>query len=131
MVVEKAVHAAKPERMGPVDLTIRRQQAAAHVNDADAFHEADEAFHAALAELAGHPGIWAVASQAKLQIDRARRLTLPVLGRMNQVINEHLTIRRCIASRDLDGAKAAMIGHLDAVMFDIDELKGRFPTYFI
>ncbi len=62
---------------------------------------------------------------------RARRMTLPVLGRMEQVIAEHEEIRAHLAARDVDGAKKAMERHLGAVIPDVAELKGRYPDYFI
>ena len=131
ITVELAARHATPERLAAVDLAIRRQKGAAHAGDTDAFHEADEGFHAAIADLSGHPGIWALLSQAKIQMDRARRLTLPVLGRMEQVIAEHETIRTHLAARDEEGAKAAMALHLSAVIPDVAALKGRYPDYFI
>ncbi|WP_152047552.1 GntR family transcriptional regulator [Aureimonas psammosilenae] len=131
ITVEKAAEMAAPERLDALELTVRRQKAAAAVQDKDAFHEADEAFHARIADLAGHPGIWTLLAQVKVQIDRARRLTLPVLGRMEQVIGEHETILACIAKNDAMGAKNAMMVHLGAVIPDVAELKGRYPNYFV
>lgn len=131
ITVEKAAQAATPQRLAMIDLAIGRQKAAARVNDTDAFHEADEAFHAAVADLAGHPGIWTLLTQVKVQVDRARRLTLPMLGRMDQVMAEHVTIRDAIAAGDADAAKTAMQAHVSAVIPDVDTLKGRFPNYFI
>lgn len=131
ITVEMATHAATPRRMAAIDLAIGRQKAAALVNDSDAFHESDEAFHAAIADLAGHPGIWVMLSQVKVQVDRARRLTLPALGRMEQVLGEHARIRDFIAAGDVEAAKAAMSVHVSAVIPDVDELRGRFPHYFV
>lgn len=131
ITVEKAAQVAHPARMAAIDLAIGRQKAAALVNDTDAFHEADEAFHAAVADLAGHPGIWTLLTQVKVQVDRARRLTLPMLGRMDQVMAEHAVIRDAIAAGDAEAAKAAMAVHVSAVIPDVEALKGRFPTYFI
>ena len=131
ITVEKAAEAALPERLEPLRHAIRRQKAAAAADDKDTFHEADEAFHAAIAELADHPGIWVLLTQVKVQMDRARRLTLPVLGRMDQVIAEHEIILDRIAANDPTGAKDAMMTHLSAVIPDVAELKGRYPNYFV
>jgi DNA-binding GntR family transcriptional regulator len=131
ITVEHAALKATPEGLAGIDLAIRRQKGAAHAGDTDTFHEADEAFHAAIAELSGHFGIWTLLAQVKIQIDRARRLTLPVLGRMEQVIAEHEEIRAHLLARDAQGAKAAMTRHLSAVLPDVAELKGRYPDYFI
>ncbi len=33
-----------------------------------------------IAEIAGYPGIWQHLKPVKMQIDRARRMTMPILG---------------------------------------------------
>nr|AAC02675.1 transcriptional regulator [Sinorhizobium fredii] len=66
----------------------------------------------------------------KLQIDRARRLTLPVPGRMATVTEEHAAIRDAIAAHDKDCASAAMMLHLGAVIPDVEALRQHHPDYF-
>ena len=66
----------------------------------------------------------------KVQIDRARRLTLPALGRMDNVVREHIVIRDAIASHDVDAAREAILHHLSAVIPDVVELRTRYPDYF-
>jgi GntR family transcriptional regulator, rspAB operon transcriptional repressor len=109
---------------------IRRQEIMSSLGDADGFHALDEAFHETIADLAGHPGVWKVAHQAKSQIDRCRRMTLPVEGRMRSVVNEHRTILDGIADRTPARAVGAMERHLSAVLPDARDLKERFPDFF-
>src|ERR1700728_670711 len=68
---------------------LERQREADAANDRDAFHHADEAFHAGIADVAGHPGIWTLIQQVKIHVDRYRRLTLPQQGRIARAIEEH------------------------------------------
>lgn len=131
ITVEKAAERAEAGRLRALERLVRRQKACAAAGDNDGFHEADEAFHAAIAELAGHPGIWALVTQAKVQLDRARRLTLPILGRAEQVIVEHEAMLARIAANDATGARSAMEGHLGAVIPDVAEIRTRHPDYFI
>ncbi len=131
VTVEKAAENAAPGRLGSLDAAIRRQRASAAIADNDGFHEADEAFHAAIADLSGYPGIWTLLAQAKVQLDRARRLTLPILGRAEQVLAEHETIRERIAASDPAGARAAMEAHLSAVIPDVAAIRSRHPDYFV
>ena len=128
VTVEAAASAGAAHRL---DEAIDRQRAAAAREDTRAFHEADEAFHEALAAGAGYPGIWRLLRSVKVQIDRARRLTLPAPGRMRQVIGEHVLIRDAVASGDVAGARAAMKAHLDVVIPDVVLLRGRHPGYFV
>ena len=59
---------------------LERQREANAAGDNDAFHQADETFHAAIAEIAGYPGIWTLIQQVKVHVDRYRRLTLAAGG---------------------------------------------------
>jgi len=128
--VEAATASATAADIARLDAIIARQRVHAAHNETSLFHEQDEAFHEAIAGIAGYPGIWAILKTVKIQIDRARRLTLPALGRMDSVIEEHVTIRNAIAAHDVRGARAAMMHHLSAVIPDVAELRIMHPDYF-
>lgn len=131
VTVEAAARSTASDRAARLDAIILRQKAMAEIGDTDGFHEADEFFHAALAALGGHPGIWTLLMQVKVQIDRARRLTMPVLRRMDQVIAEHTEIRDHVVAGDVEAARAAMTKHLGAVIPDVELLRDRYPDYFV
>src|SRR6202048_1987428 len=95
------------------------------------FHAADEAFHAAIAEAAGHPGIWRFIEQVKIQVDRYRRLTLPVPGRMRRVLAEHAAIVGASEAHDGPGAAAAMAAHLENLCASIRDVRDLNPDYFV
>ncbi|WP_291312283.1 MULTISPECIES: GntR family transcriptional regulator [unclassified Devosia] len=97
---------------------VEQQREAAEANDRGAFHRADEAFHAKIAEVSGFPGIWRQVLQVKVQVDRYRRLTLSQQGRMAQVIADHERILAGIAAGNADDAERGMAHHLDAVLPD-------------
>lgn len=102
---------------------VERQREASAAEDTDAFHEADEGFHAKIAEVSGHPGIWRLVLQVKVQVDRFRQLTLALPHRMVDVIADHEKVLERIEASDPDGAVSAMIRHLDAVLPALDEIK--------
>ncbi len=114
-----------------LDAAIDAQRGLAARGDTRGFHDADEAFHETIALLAGHPNIWRLLRQVKVQLDRARRLTLPALGRMGQVIAEHALIRDAVAAGDAARARTAMTAHLGIVVPDVARLRGLHPDYFI
>jgi DNA-binding GntR family transcriptional regulator len=122
---------AGPDLLDSLDAIVARQKLMAQTGDRDGFHVADEAFHRAIAGLAGYPGLWSVAQSAKMQVDRCRRLTLPVPGRMAQVIGEHEDILARLRAGDEAGARAAMVAHLTIVLPDLTELQARHPDYFV
>src|SRR3979490_871145 len=79
---------------------LERQREASAAGDIETFHQADELFHATVAEVAGYPGIWKFIQQVKVHVDRYRRLTLPQLGRIPKVISEHEAVLTAIEARD-------------------------------
>jgi DNA-binding GntR family transcriptional regulator len=129
--VEKAAECADAEDLARLDDILARQRFLAGRQDMNGFHEADEAFHEAIARIADYGGIWNYLKPVKVQIDRARRLTLPALGRMDQVIGEHEIIRDAIAGHDPAAACEAMKIHLSAVIPDIEQLRADYPDWFV
>jgi DNA-binding GntR family transcriptional regulator len=129
--VEKAAECADAGGIALLDDILARQRFLSERQDMNGFHEADEAFHEAIAHIADYDGIWDYLKPVKVQIDRARRMTLPALGRMNHVIGEHAIIRDAIAAHDSKAACEAMKIHLGAVIPDVEELRSAYPNWFI
>ena len=119
--------AAGRDRLAAV---LAEARAAADRGDQDGFHAADEAFHAALAEAAGYPGLWQVVRRVKLQVDRFRRLTLPEPGRFARVLAEHDAVLRAVAARDPAGAAAAMGAHIGGLLLDLGPIAHAHPDDF-
>jgi GntR family transcriptional regulator, rspAB operon transcriptional repressor len=125
-----AAQRATPSQIMNLQAILQRQREADTVFDREGFHRADEAFHASIAEVAGHPGIWRLILQVKVHVDRYRRLTLPVAGRMTQVIAEHVPILAAIEAHDPIAARAAMESHLARLLRDISETQHTNPEFF-
>ena len=109
---------------------LERQREASAAKDSDTFHQADELFHATIADVAGYPGIWKFIQQAKVHVDRYRRLTLPQHGRIAFVITEHEAVLRAIEAHDPDGAKRAMETHLESLLENISATQHINPEFF-
>jgi GntR family transcriptional regulator, rspAB operon transcriptional repressor len=109
---------------------LERQREADAAGERDAFHQADEMFHAAIADVAGYPGIWTLILQVKVHVDRYRRLTLPQQGRMAQVIAEHDAVLEAIEAHNPAGARAAMEFHLERLLANISATQGINPEFF-
>lgn len=129
--VEHAATIANAADIELLDDILARQRFHAERRDLNAFHEADEAFHEAIAKIAGHPGVWSVLKSVKVQIDRVRRLTLPALDRFQFILDDHLTIRNTIMAHDAKSAIAAMKKHLTTVIPDVKKLRESYPDYFV
>jgi DNA-binding GntR family transcriptional regulator len=109
---------------------LERQREADAAGDSDAFHQADETFHATIAEVAGYPGIWTLIQQVKVHVDRYRRLTLPQVGRIKRAIGEHEAILDAIEAHDPNAARGAMELHLERLLADISATQSINPEFF-
>jgi DNA-binding GntR family transcriptional regulator len=130
VAVRSAATRASGSQLLGIRAILKRQEEAAEASDADAFHAADEAFHASIAEAAGYPGIWTLVQQVKVQIDRYRRLTLPQTGRMKRVLQEHAAVATALAGRDAERAARAMGHHLDGLQSSLPDIRKINPDFF-
>lgn len=130
-VVEKAAGHITADRIGQLRAILAEQRRCTQALDANGFHRGDEAFHAALAQIAGYAGIWRTIQQTKAQVDRFRRLTLPIEGRMKGVIEEHERVVDALEAGHPEQAGCAMREHLDHVLPVIEVTRAFRPDYFI
>lgn len=100
-------------------------------SERERFHVADESFHAEISAASGFPGLWRVAQQVKVQLDRYRRLTLPEEGRMPRIVDEHAAILDAIRRHDGAGASSAMAAHLGKLLADLEAVIARQPDFFL
>lgn len=125
-----AAERATPSQILALQSILERQREASADGDSDAFHQADETFHATVADVAGYPGIWKYIQQVKIHVDRYRRLTLPQRGRMPKVIVEHEAVLTAIEAHDAEGARRAMETHLENLLENISTTRYINPEYF-
>jgi DNA-binding GntR family transcriptional regulator len=109
---------------------LERQREASAAGDSETFHQADELFHATIAEVAGYPGIWKFIQQVKIHVDRYRRLTLPQPGRIPKVITEHEAIVTAIEAHEPERARRAMEAHLESLLDNISATQHINPEFF-
>ena len=126
-----AAERATPAQMAEIEAILKRQREVSARGDQDAFHHADEAFHAAIAEAAGLPRLWTLVQHVKVQVDRVRRLTLPQKGRMPLLIREHAAVAAAIRRRAPHEAALRMSEHLDRLLRELEDLRDLNPDFFI
>jgi GntR family transcriptional regulator, rspAB operon transcriptional repressor len=130
LTVRRAAEDADAAVVAGLRQIVDRQQKLERRGDRDGFHAADDGFHAAIADAGGHPGIWRLIEKVKIQVDRYRRLTLPMPGRMGRVVDEHAAVVAAIAAGDPDQAAAAMATHLDGLNASIGDIRDLNPEFF-
>jgi GntR family transcriptional regulator, rspAB operon transcriptional repressor len=113
-----------------LEANIDRQRAAHADQDVATFYILDEGFHQALVERSGFPGVWRVAQRAKVHLNRARRLSLPAISTIGELIDQHAAILARLAAGDGPGAEAALAQHLRMVLADLPALQQRYSDFF-
>ena len=129
-IIAKAAARITPDGVKRLEQILKLQAASINANNKKQFHQTDEDFHAALVEISGFTSVWPLILQAKTQIDRYRQLTLPVYGRMNEVLAEHKEVLNAIKTGDPKQAQTAMQTHLDQVLPLLEETRKNQPDYF-
>lgn len=125
-----AAHASK-DQIAEIQALLDHQARVGAAGDMEAFHRADEAFHAAIARIGRYPGIWDLVRQVKVHVDRYRRLTLPIEGRMKMVVEEHRAVLEAMKAGDADLAVARMEDHLGKLQLEISVIRDMWPDYFV
>lgn len=129
-IIEKAAGQAQPEDIARLKKILADQQACVDAADDRGFHQCDESFHEAIASVAGLPGAWKIIQQTKIQVDRYRRLTLTMPGRMVNVIAQHEAVVKALECGLAQDAATAMREHLDFVLPFANVAKTLRPEFF-
>lgn len=108
---------------------LTRQKAAESLDTFDVFDSIDREFHRKLYEKTGILQLWANVRRQSVNLDRLRRLNLPMPGKMQTVLMEHEAIVEAIASGKVENATAALRTHLSGTLSVIDAIRAKFPTF--
>jgi DNA-binding GntR family transcriptional regulator len=115
---------------GLIDL-VERQAVCLASGDLGLFTEIDMAFHRRLYEAAAVPDLWSMMRSRSGNLDRLRRLHLPLNGKAQSIIVEHTQIARAIERGDAPGAQAQVRTHLSGTLSAIDALRLRYPDLLL
>jgi DNA-binding GntR family transcriptional regulator len=105
---------------------------AALVADGDipGFYTLDAAMHELLLSFTGFPKLAQVSETAWLHVNRARQLILPVPGRVEATLTEHLAILAALERRDPVAARSAIQAHLRQLITYLEPLERDRPELF-
>ncbi|MCF3964514.1 GntR family transcriptional regulator [Streptomyces fuscigenes] len=125
-----AVGRASPRDLTDLRRLLRAQGDAAEDADMDGFFRLDEDFHARLMAVGGHASAWPVVAQAKAQLDRARRLSLPLTQQLPLLIGQHTAVVDLLEAADPAAAEESLREHLRLVFSDVEKIRRRHPELF-
>jgi DNA-binding GntR family transcriptional regulator len=108
---------------------LRYQNAAVNADDRPGFHRLDLSFHDLLIGAAGFPRVRAMVENARLALDRVRRL-LASPRRHVVTFQEHVAIVDAIEAGKAEAARTAMLAHIEAVMVELEAFSQTHPQVF-
>lgn len=126
---QRAIRAGTPDT-AEIQRLVDENYAAARAQDFDAFFDTDEQLHENVFVLAGLPSLWDVVRSTKMQLDRLRRLSLPLSTLNPEVMNEHQQIVDALRARDEAGGVEVIEKHATRIFAIVGELKAEHPSYF-
>jgi len=109
---------------------IEEQELADREGNAALFYRSDEAMHQEIARISGLPLVWRYIEEAKVQMDRVRRLSLISAQSFVGLIAQHRRIVTAIAAKDSGGIRDSVREHLRQVLPDIEDLREKRPEFF-
>lgn len=137
--LREAIELAAVERIAPVITddqlaqlrrSIAVQAALVEHGDIPGFYAQDAGMHELLLSFTGFRRLAQVSETAWLQVNRARRLILPVPGRVQQTLEEHRAILAALEARDPVAARAAVRHHLGQLVTYLEPLERTHPEFF-
>ena len=108
-----------------------KQQISVDFNDGEKLCQLDQILHKYLVQVGRSDMVWNVIENAKLQLNRVRMLTYPMVGYMQIIVDQYLETVERLCSRDERKAVAAMKNHLDEILQRFKILVKEFPDYFV
>ncbi len=91
------------------------------------FARLDMEFHRRMVDAAGMSELWTLIRRRSGNLDRLRRLHLPMNGKARSILDQHAEIAHCIARGDAQGARHAVRTHLSGSLDAIDALREPYP----
>jgi DNA-binding GntR family transcriptional regulator len=128
--IERVAARATDDDIAALHASLDRQAERLAAGDTPGFHREDAAMHEFLLSLTGFRHLARVSETAWLQVNRARRLILPVPGRIEATLEEHRAIVAAIAARDPTAARVAIQSHLRQLLRHLEPLERERPDFF-
>lgn len=126
-----AVRAAGDDALAPAREVVAQQRTIAGDDAAmGRFAGLDREFHRRLFSLAGQDALHALMVARSADLDRVRRLHLPVKGKRLEILRDHTAILDAIAAGDPAGTAVAVRRHLSGTTTWLDALIQQHPDYF-
>jgi GntR family transcriptional regulator, rspAB operon transcriptional repressor len=128
--IEQVAQTITPNQLAALRHNVGLQERFFADGDTAGFYAMDGAMHTMLLSFTGFPKLAQVSQTAWLHVDRARRLILPVPGRVAATLDEHRAILAALEARDPIRARLAVQAHLRQLVTYLAPLERDRPDLF-
>jgi DNA-binding GntR family transcriptional regulator len=128
--IERVAETVTDEQLALLRRSLRLQEALVADDDRAGLYAEDAAMHALILSFTGFRKLAQVSETAWLHVNRARRLNLPLPGRLAATVAEHRAIITALAARDPVAARTATRHHLRQLLALIEPLERERPELF-
>ena len=110
---------------------VARQRMALERGDLESFARADLEFHRALYQAGDVGDLWLLVRRLSGNLDRLRRLHLPLNSKAQRILDDHSEIAGAIAAGDSERARNAVRRHLSGTLSELDALREKYPDFVL
>lgn len=128
--IERVAESIRDEDLIALRRNLTVQAALVAAGDAEGFYAEDSAMHERILSLTGFPKVARVSETAWLHVSRARKVILPVPGRIAATLDEHHAILAALEARDPVAARATLRHHLRQLLTYLEPLERERPDLF-
>ena len=104
---------------------VSRQRNCLDIDDLEGFTRVDMEFHLAMYEQAHLPDLWLNMRSKSGNLDRLRRMHLPLNGKAQSILDEHTQIARYIGAGDAEKARNHVRQHLSGTLNVLNALREK------
>lgn len=116
---------------GALDDLIVRQRQALERDDLENFTRIDLEFHRTLYQAADISDLWQLVRRLSGNLDRLRRLHLPLNSKAQRILADHSDIATAIAAGNSAQARDAVRRHLSGTLSQINALREQYPDFVL
>jgi len=128
--IEMVAERISEEQLVALRRNITVQAALLADGDIAGFYQLDGEMHELIRSFTGYRKLSVVADTAWVHVERARRLVLPVDGRVAATLEEHRAILATLEARDPQAARTVMRLHLRKLVTYLEPLERSHPELF-
>jgi len=130
-IVNGLAKTANPEVAKLLQAALTKQRACLEADDLGGFILFDQEFHKTMYNAAQLMSVWHMIRGASGNLDRLRRLHVPVNGKAQAVLEEHAGITLAISTGDPAGAQVWVRRHLSGTLNQLNSLRERYPGFML